>query len=137
MAPALGWTRQLAKPHTRRTFRNAGFTSEVRIAATRDLPAAGVRSGIGHHAGSALGTRRVSRAAARGPAGVRSGAGFDGRIPLSVGGNRSVLPRASRRGDPRRARARNPRERLGVLPPREHPRLSAGAFSGPPFFPGP
>src|SRR2546427_4937234 len=65
MAPALGWTRQLAKPHTRRTFRNAGFTSEVRIAAPRDLPAAGVRSGIGHHAGSALGTRRVSRAAAR------------------------------------------------------------------------
>src|SRR6185312_9060504 len=47
-------------------IRNAGFASEVRIAATRDLPAAGVRSGIGYHVGSAPGARRVSRAAAGG-----------------------------------------------------------------------
>src|SRR5438552_13230890 len=63
IAPALVWTRQLASL-TLGDVRNAGFASEVRIAATRHLPAAGVRSRIGHDVGSAPGTGRVSNVVA-------------------------------------------------------------------------
>src|SRR2546425_673177 len=125
MAPALMWKRQLASL-TLGDIRNAGFASEVRIAATRDLPAAGVRSGIGHYVGSAPGARRVSRASAGGPAHTGPCSGFEGCFPLPVGGDRSVLPRAPRRGHRRRARARDRRERVGLLPPRGHPICLAG-----------
>src|SRR5256885_162638 len=126
IAPALVWTRQLASL-TLGDVRNAGFASEVRIAATRHLPAAGVRSRIGHDVGSAPGTGRVSRATAGGPARAGPGSGLTGCVPLPVGGDRSVLPRAPRRGHRRRARARDRRKRVGRLPPRGHPARLAGA----------
>src|SRR5947208_16681452 len=101
IAPAQVWTSQLASL-TLGDARNAGFASEVRIAATRHLPAAGVRSRIGHDVGSAPGTGRVSRATAGGPARAGPGSGLAGCVSLPVGGDRTVLPRASRRGHRRR-----------------------------------
>src|SRR3989442_15610356 len=77
IAPALVWTRQLASL-TLGDVRNAGFASEVRIAATRHLPAAGVRSRIGPDVRSAPGTGRVSRATAGGLARAGPGSGLAG-----------------------------------------------------------
>src|SRR6266571_5141024 len=102
IAPALVWTRQLASL-TLGGVRNAGFASEVRIAATRHLPAAGVRSRIGHDVRSAPGTGRVSRATAGGLARAGPGSGLAecvrgrGNLPDAEAGLRRALADARAR----------------------------------------
>src|SRR5689334_25362604 len=95
MAPALGHgTTSQADSETR----DAGFTSAVRITASRDLFAAGVRPSGRGLAGGAPWTRCVPRVAAAGPARRGPATGVGRGLPLSVDGDGSVLPGAPGRG---------------------------------------